>query len=282
MTVNDAACPSTFTAEERSGVLVVTLNRPPANALNRTLINQLSRLFAELAESSDAPAVVLTGHGGRFFTAGGDIKELEGTASHEIDGRMRDFHALLVGMDRYPRPVVAAVNGHCVGGGMEIALFADQVLAVDHARFGFPEINHGLLPADKGIRRAVGVLGTRATRTMLLTGDLFDVRRAEEIGLVDTVVDPARLVETAVAAAYEASTKAPVLYGALKSSVNSPNDDQDEISLRRTLAAAAAYFGDPHSRALREGWNADRNRGATNATQRLRHQNPEQRAKESS
>ncbi|MCX0269151.1 enoyl-CoA hydratase/isomerase family protein [Nocardia zapadnayensis] len=281
MTANDAACPSTFTAEERSGVLVVTLDRPPANALNRTLINQLARLFTELTESSDAPAVVLTGQGGKFFTAGGDIKELEGVATHEIDGRMRDFHALLVALDRYPRPVVAAVNGHCVGGGMEIALFADLVFAAEHARFGFPEINHGLLPADKGVRRSAAVLGTRATRTMLLTGELFDARRAEAIGLVDTVVDPTRLIETAVAAAHEASTKAPVLYGALKHSMNSPDDDQDEISLRRTLAAAAAYFDDPRARALREGWNAGRDRATPGTAERLRQQNPVQPAKES-
>jgi enoyl-CoA hydratase/carnithine racemase len=171
---------------------------------------------------------------------------------------MRDFHALLVALDRYPRPVVAAINGHCVGGGMEIVLSADTVLAVPTARFGFPEINHGLLPADKGIARAVRVLGTRVTREMVLSGDLFDASRAVAIGLVDALVNPTGLVDAAIDSARKAGAKAPVLYRALKRSVNDFDDDRDAASLQRTLVSAAEYFDDPVARPLREGWNGNR------------------------
>lgn len=247
---------ATIGTADHDGVLVVTLNRPPANAMNRRLIHDLAELFAQLGARTDAPPIVLTGQGERFFSAGGDIKELEGALAQEIDARMREFHALLVAMDRYPRPVVSAINGHCVGGGLEVALFSDSVLAVDAARFGFPEINHGLLPADKGIQRATRVLGVRATRRIILSGELFDAQHALDVGLVDEVVaDPDVLIRAAVATAHDAGAKAPVLYGALKSSINDPDDARDEASLQRTLRAAADYFDDPVARQLRQRWS---------------------------
>ncbi|WP_197376223.1 enoyl-CoA hydratase/isomerase family protein [Mycolicibacterium baixiangningiae] len=246
------------TCVDDSGVLIVTLDRPPANALNRSLVVGLRAFFAELA-SHEAPApVVLTGAGARFFTAGGDIKELEGTGPEEIEGRMRDFHALLVAMDRFPRPLIAAVNGHCVGGGMELALFADTILATPNATFGFPEINHGLLPADKGLQRAALLLGAQAVRRMVLSGELFPADEAVRIGLVERLETPATLLPAAIHAAREAGAKAPVLYRALKRSVNNPSDERDEHSLANTIAAAADYFEDPVAAGLRAGWNRDK------------------------
>ncbi|MGE0218429.1 enoyl-CoA hydratase/isomerase family protein [Mycolicibacterium sp.] len=255
--MSTAALPG-LTWADHSGVLVVTMDRPPANALNRSLIVGLYTFFTELASHAAPAPVVLTGAGARFFTAGGDIKELEGTGPAEIEGRMRDFHALLVALDRFPRPLIAAVNGHCVGGGMELALFADTILATANAKFGFPEINHGLLPADKGLRRAEYILGTRAVRSMVLSGDLFSVEQAVSIGLVDRVEQADTLLAAAIETARTAGAKAPVLYRALKRSVNDPDDVRDERSLVDTIDAAKAYFEDPAAAALRAGWNRDR------------------------
>lgn len=239
---------------DRGAVRVVVLERPPANALSRQLIANLGDLFRGLGAQADAPAVVLTGHGDRFFCAGGDIKELDGAGERELAGRMHDFHSMLVAMDRYPAPIVAAVNGVCVGGGMEIALFADHLLAAPHARFGFPEINHGLLPAAKGVQRSVAVLGLRATRRMLLSGELFGADRALEIGLVDEFVDLADLVDLAVEHAAAAARKAPVLYAALRRNLRGLGEEQDALLLEATLHAASDYFDDPVARSLREGW----------------------------
>ncbi|ANW65648.1 enoyl-CoA hydratase [Mycobacterium sp. djl-10] len=240
---------------DHAGVLVLTMDRPPANALNRSLIVGLGRFFTELA-SHDAPApVVLTGAGARFFTAGGDIKELEGTGPGEIEGRMRDFHALLVALDRFPAPLVAAVNGYCVGGGMELALFADAILASPNATFGFPEINHGLLPADKGLQRAVRILGAPAVRSMVLSGRLFSAHEAVDLGVVDRLEDPAALLDAALETARAAAAKAPVLYRSLKRSINDPDSGRDERALATTISAAHDYFGDPVAAALRAGWN---------------------------
>jgi enoyl-CoA hydratase/carnithine racemase len=243
---------------DHAGILVLTLDRPPANALNRSLIVGLCTFFTELASHDDPAPVVLTGAGGRFFTAGGDIKELEGTQLAEIEGRMRDFHALLVALDRFPRPLIAAVNGHCVGGGMELALFADTVLATPDATFGFPEINHGLLPADKGLQRAIRVLGASAVRSMVLSGNLFSAQKAVNIGVVDRIEHPAALLDAALESARAAAAKAPVLYRALKRSVNDPDSSRDERSLAITISAAQGYFQDPVAAALRAGWNRDK------------------------
>ncbi|CAN3131735.1 enoyl-CoA hydratase/isomerase family protein [Mycobacterium sp. smrl_JER01] len=250
---------------DHDGVVVLTLDRPPANALNRSLILGLGRFFTELASHATPAPVVLTGAGARFFTAGGDIKELEGTGPEEIDARMRDFHSLLVAMDQFPRPLVAAVNGHCVGGGMELALFADTVVATPHAKFGFPEINHGLLPADKGLQRAVHILGARAVRTMVLSGDLFSAEDAVRLGVVERLEESATLLSSAIESARRAAEKAPVLYRALKRSINDPDSRRDERSLTATISAAQAYFEDPQAAGLRAGWNRDKTSAARSA-----------------
>ncbi|MBY6410293.1 enoyl-CoA hydratase/isomerase family protein [Rhodococcus sp. BP-252] len=246
--------------DDHDGVLVLILDRPPANSLDGALIEAIGRLFTDLAATPTPPPVVLTGGGERFFCAGGDIKELDYAQRGDMDSRMRNFHAMLVALESYPRPVVAAVNGHCVGGGLELALFADVIFAAHTARFGFPEINHGLLPADKGIQRASRLLGVRATRQMVLSGDLFSAERAHRMGIVDELIDPDGLLDAAVAAARAAGRKAPVLYAALKRSVNNPNAHHDDDSLRRTLVASTEYFDDPTAARLRQSWNRDRPR----------------------
>lgn len=236
------------------GVLVATLSRPPANAMNRAAVEAIANLFRGLADTDNPPPVVITGEGQRFFSAGGDIKELGGAPVDQLATRMRLFHDMLVAMDRYPRPVVAAVNGYCVGGGLEFAMFADAVLAVPHAQFGFPEIRHGLLPAEKGIKRVTRLIGTRAARDLLLTGDLVGTRRAVEIGLVDEVVEPAALLDAAISRASRDGDKAPILYAALKRALNDFDDADDDRRFGTTLDNAATYFDDPVAKTLRDGW----------------------------
>lgn len=243
-------------ADAGDGVVVLTLDRPPANALDDALIAELTATFAELAEPDDAPAIVLTGAGERFFCAGGDIKQLSGGTADQMAERMRLFHALLVAIERYPRPVVCAVDGWCVGGGIELTLFADAVYASREARFGFPEIDHGLLPAVKGIARAGRKLGVRAARDLLLTGEPIDVAHAVEIGLVDEVAERDDLLAAAVAHARTAAAKPPVLFAALKRALDQTDGWTDAQLLAATVADAHAFYDDPRARAAREGWNA--------------------------
>lgn len=243
-------------ADAGDGVVVLTLDRPPANALDDGLIAELTLTLDDLGGLDDAPAIVLTGAGERFFCAGGDIKQLEGGSAEQTAERMRLFHELLGAIERYPRPFVCAVDGWCVGGGLELTLFADAVYASTEARFGFPEINHGLLPAVKGIARARRKLGERAARDLLLTGGLVDVQQAASLGLVDHVTESADLLVAATAHARTMAAKPPVLFAALKRALDQTDGWSDDRVRAATVADAVAFHDDPRARTAREGWNA--------------------------
>jgi enoyl-CoA hydratase/carnithine racemase len=238
------------------GVAVLTLNRPPANALNNTLVHELATTLDTLASGLDAPALVLTGAGELFFCAGGDIKEAIAYDAELMAERMTSFHALLKSLENYPRPLICAVNGWCVGGAIEMTLFADAVYASPDARFVFPEINHGMLPAVKGIGRARRVLGDRSARRLLLGGHPVDVYEAEALGMVDLVVERDDLLETATAHARAAAAKPATVFAALKRALNEADGWSDEQQLNSTVADARTVFDDPAARAAREAWNA--------------------------
>src|ERR1700744_6685643 len=138
--------------EVHDDVVVLTMNRPPANALNMELISFLMERIRSYAAMESPPGIVLTGKGDRFFSAGGDIKEVSTVAV--ATPRLRIFHRLLCEMESYPGPFVCAARGFAVGGAFEFLLHADYVIANFECKVGFPEINHGLLPAVKGMRQA--------------------------------------------------------------------------------------------------------------------------------
>jgi enoyl-CoA hydratase len=243
-------------SEQKDGVVVLTVNRPPANALSNALVARLATTIGDLASRADAPALVLTGAGDRFFTAGGDVKEAVGYGVEAMVDRMTAFHALLGALEHYPRPLVCAVHGWCVGGGIEMTLFADAVYASTDARFVFPEINHGLLPAVKGITRARRLLGDRAARRLLLGGEPIDAYDAENLGIVDLVVPSDEVLTAAVAHARDAAAKPPAVYAELKRTLADRTEGwSDEEQLTATAAGARTVFEDPTARAAREGWN---------------------------
>jgi enoyl-CoA hydratase len=240
---------------EVDGVVLLTLDRPPANALSNTLVHELATTLDTFASGQGAPALVLTGAGHRFFCAGGDIKESIGHDAESMVERMTMFHALLTSFENYPRPLICAVNGWCVGGGIEMALFADAVYASTHARFVFPEINHGMLPAVKGIGRVRRVLGDRLARRLLLSGDPVDAYGAHTLGIVDQVVAHNDLLGSAIAHAREAAAKPATVFAALKRALNETAGRSDEQQLNATVADARAVFNDPSARAAREAWS---------------------------
>lgn len=253
---HNTALSAVHASAEADGVVVVTLNHPPANALSDSLVTDLTAKLEILAEGPDAPALVLTGAGERFFCAGGDMKEAVDFNADAMAGRMKSFHALLCALENYPRPLVCAVNGWCVGGGIEMALFADVVYASTTARFVFPEIKHGMLPAVKGIAQVREILGDRAARRLLLGGEPVDAFNAKAIGIVDQVVKQDDLLSTALADARKAAAKPPAVFTALKRALHSGTASWPvEEQLRITVADARTVFIDPAARAAREGYS---------------------------
>ncbi|QEU96902.1 enoyl-CoA hydratase/isomerase family protein [Streptomyces kanamyceticus] len=255
-TTHSASLSTVHASDEADGVVVLTLNHPPANALNDAVISELTTTLNTLADDPDAPALVLTGDGERFFCAGGDIKETVRQDADCMAERMTSFHALLCALENFPRPLVCAVNGWCVGGGIEMALFADAVYASAQARFVFPEINHGLLPAVKGVDRTRAVLGDRAARRLLLGGEPVDALDAQALGIVDRVVERDDLLAVATADARAAAAKPPAVFAALKRALRTGTVGRSaDEQLRATTADARTVFDDPAARAAREVWH---------------------------
>ncbi len=163
-------------AHPRPGVMLVTLDRPKAlNALNKALLAELAQALRE-AEADDAVrCVVLTGSQ-RSFSAGADIKEMPegGIPMFAEAGRLRSWKTI----ERFPKPLIAAVNGYALGGGCELTLLCDIVVAGENARFGTPEIKIAAFPGDGGTQRLPRAVGKARAMMMILTGEPIDARTA--------------------------------------------------------------------------------------------------------
>ncbi|MFT3797521.1 enoyl-CoA hydratase-related protein [Microbacterium sp.] len=202
---------STIVVEARGRVGWITLNRPEAlNALNSTLVRELAAAAAAFDADEGIGCIVLTGSE-KAFAAGADIKEMADKTAREMS--MRNPFAGLEDFSRVRTPVVAAVAGFALGGGCELAMTCDIILAADTARFGQPEINLGVIPGLGGTQRLTRAVGAYKAAELVLTGRLMDAVEAERAGLVSRVVPAAELLTEAQAVAETVASKSlPVAY----------------------------------------------------------------------
>ncbi len=186
----------TILIETRGRVAVITLNRPAAlNALNATLIRELGDAVVAYDADERIGCMVLTGSD-KAFAAGADIKEMQGLSFVEAFGR--DYGAALARVSGARKPIVAAVAGYCLGGGAELAMMCDIVIAADTAKFGQPEITLGIMPGMGGTQRLPRAVGKAKAMDMILTGRMIDAAEAERSGLVSRVVPANDLIEEAL------------------------------------------------------------------------------------
>ncbi|MFN8524746.1 MAG: enoyl-CoA hydratase-related protein [Chloroflexota bacterium] len=187
---------------------IVTLDRPKQlNALSSPLMAELVQALDAFDRDPDIRAIVLTG-GTAVFAAGADLKEFATQSAVQMLTRGR-----VAAWDRLrsiTKPVIAAVSGYALGGGCELAMLCDMIVASDTARFGQPEINVGLMPGAGGTQRLTRTIGKYRTMEMVLTGAMIDAAEAERHGLVNRVVPPERLIEEAVSLGKLLAQKAPV------------------------------------------------------------------------
>ncbi|WP_296259653.1 MULTISPECIES: enoyl-CoA hydratase-related protein [unclassified Pseudomonas] len=193
---------------------ILTLNRPEQrNALDSALMAALGQALDDIAQDDSIRVVVLAASGDRAFCSGMDLKDF---SDAQPDGRPRSSHSLDALLDgRYPKPVIAAVNGAAVAGGFELVLGCDLVVAATHARFGIPEVRHGLFAPGGGVLLPVRVPLAIALE-MGLTGKLIDASRARELGLVNHVVEPEDVLGKALALGLLIGTNAPLAVAATK------------------------------------------------------------------
>ncbi|MDP2529720.1 MAG: enoyl-CoA hydratase-related protein [Candidatus Palauibacterales bacterium] len=201
------------------GVALLTVNRPDKmNALNGEVRCALLGALDELRDDDDVRVVVLTGAGEKAFIAGADIKEFEGKTpaqQHRAMVRGNIYSA----METFPKPVIAMINGYCLGGGCELSMACDIRVASDRARLGQPEINLGIIPGGGGTQRLPRLVGEGRALKLILSGEMVGAEEAGRIGLVDEVVPADQLRERTLELAREMASKGPIALQAAKECV---------------------------------------------------------------
>src|SRR5712671_913443 len=194
-----------ITVDVEAPIGTVTLNRPKVlNALSPELITEVNQALRDLDADDTVRAVVLTG-GPRVFAAGADISDMaERTAVEQLS---RDQTGRWAGIAAFTKPLIAAVNGYALGGGCELALMCDMIIAGDSARFGQPEINLGIIPGAGGTQRWPRTAGKYAAMEAVLTGGMVSARRAYQLGVVNKVVPAEMTIEVAKRVARQLAQK---------------------------------------------------------------------------
>ena len=228
------------TYEERDGAAIITIDRPKAlNALNGDVLEQLGTAFRR-AEEGGIPGVVLTGSGEKAFVAGADIAAMRDLSSDQAKQFARSGQAVLNHIADYPGVVIAAVNGFALGGGMELAMACDLIIAAGNARFGQPEVNLGVIPGFGGTQRLVRLVGVQRARELVLTGRMVKAPEAKDLGIALEVVEPGQAVARALEILGTVAQKGPVAVRFAKQAINTHLDG----TLAEGLAHEADLFGD--------------------------------------
>ena len=232
----------TLLVERRGRVAVITINRPQKlNALNIQTRAEGAAALEELREDESVRVVVITGAGEKAFVAGADIAEFEGrTAVSQRD--VMTARSLFTAVDTFPKPVIAMINGFCLGGGCELALSCDIRVAGETARFGQPEINLGIIPGGGGTQRLTRLVGEGKAMELILTGDMIDAQTAYNLGLVNLVVPAADLEAKTLELANRIAEKSPVALRMAKEAVKTAARANLDEGLRREIDLFALTF----------------------------------------
>ena len=227
-----------FVRTELDGsVALVTIDHPPVNALSAPLLEELEAEVARLDEDDGVRAIVLVGAGERAFVAGADISEFpslrEAAAEAQEAGSARGIQKLGQRMDAARTPFVAAIQGYCLGGGLELAMCCDIRVASEDAQLGQPEIKLGLIPGGGGTQRLPRLVGIGRALLLNLTGDFIDATTAYDWRLVEKVVPREELRETALGIARTIAARSPVSVGILRELARTTRDLPLEEGLRR-------------------------------------------------
>ena len=229
----------TIRCENQDGIAIVTIDRPEAlNALNSTVITELEQVVAALESDRDVRCLILTGEG-RSFVAGADIGE---QYPLDLDGGRRwgqRGSALMRRIEKLEFPTIAAVNGFALGGGCELALSCDIILASEKSKFGQPEVGLGITPGFSGTQRLPRRVGIAKAKELIFSGKVIGAAEAEKIGLVNAVYAPEELIPGAIAMAKSFTANAPIAVKYSKACIDRgmQMDIDDGIALENELFA---------------------------------------------
>ena len=226
--------------EKSEGIAIITINRPEVlNAFNAETVNEILKCLEDVEKDENVRAVILTGAGNKAFSAGADIKAMKGMIPPKARQLSKMGYKLCKALENLEKPVIAAINGYALGGGLEVAMSCDLRIAAETAKMGQTEINIGLIPGWGGTQRLTRLVGKTFAKEMVFTGKMIDAKTAYEKGLVNKVVPPERLMEEAKALAKELASKAPVALKLCKMLI----DKGLETDLDTALALETEAFG---------------------------------------
>jgi enoyl-CoA hydratase/carnithine racemase len=193
------------------GLWLLTLNRPEAmNAMNTQMFIDLRAAMRELAQRSDARVLILTGAGERAFSVGGDLKERNGMSDETWRAQHQLIEEAFLAVKDFALPVIAAVEGHAHGGGLELALMCDFIIASNSAAFSLPEVKRGILPGGGGVQNLVRAVGMRRAKQLLFSGGSFKADQALNWGMVNETVAPGTALARSLEIAREIVAAAPM------------------------------------------------------------------------
>jgi enoyl-CoA hydratase/carnithine racemase len=226
--------------ERRGAAALIVLDRPERmNALSRDALRALGRIARELSADPELRAMVLTGAGERAFCAGADLKERQSMSDDAVREQLQLYRSELSAIDRAPVPVVAAINGVALGGGLELALLCDLRVAGPSAVFGLPETGLGIIPAAGGTQRLPRLVGEARAKQMILLGTRIGAAEALAIGLIHRVAAPGRdVVEDALEWIAPILNGAPIAQRAALAAIDIASD----VSLERGLELERGYY----------------------------------------
>lgn len=229
--------------EQDGPVGILTVNRPKSlNALNPATVREIGDCVEAVRHNSSVRCLIITGAGDRAFVAGADISAM--ATMGVVEGKAFSAHGLNVmrSLENLPIPVIAAVNGFALGGGTELALACDLIIAADKAKFGQPEINLGIIPGFGGTQRLARRIGLPRARELIYCGDMIDAETAYRCGLANKVVPLADLMTEAKALAHKLATKPPFAIQQAKEAMNAGVDMDLENGCRFENEAFALSF----------------------------------------
>jgi enoyl-CoA hydratase len=230
--------------DKEDSIGIVTVNRPEVlNALNTKAFTEFYKLFQEIEDDPDIRVVILTGSGERAFIGGVDIRDMKDKNSVEIESFVATARKANDRVYTLSKPVIAAINGFALGGGFEMAMCCDLLIASENARIGQPEISLGIVPGGGAMQRFVRLVGIHKAKELIYTGDIIDARTALSMGIINKVVPLESLMPEAKALAQKLLSKGSVALAFAKKAINSGTNmsltagmDMDETFFARCFA----------------------------------------------
>jgi len=240
--------------QEQDQILTVTITREKAlNALNQRTLDELEHFFHHaLGQYPKMKGIILTGAGPKSFVAGADITEFKALGKEGGAKMAERGQQIFFSIERFPRPVIAAVNGFALGGGCELAMACHIRIASENARFGQPEVNLGIIPGYGGTQRLTQLVGKGKAMELILTADMINADEALRLGLVNHVVAAEELLPTATAMLQKTGTKAPLALARCIESINAVYDE----SINGYQSEVAAFGEVTHTADFQEGVTA--------------------------